>query len=178
MQCLNHLGVCVLLQPTLCNADTSCDAAAVRMAVADPSRFTIKLQTQPDATTCVNYIDNGGVPPPPPPAVPAGMSDGGGPPGCPHADRRHPLPIWFKAAPRNQRSKPLKRGSYMRPICLLYSREGFPCASAGPCFAVTVVLNGTAASGHAFALAATITEDRYTTVTPLSATEPGVQLCL
>ena len=70
MQCLNHLGVCVLLQPTLCNADTSCDAAAVRMAVADPSRFTIKLQPQPDATTCVNYIDNGGVPPPPPAGCP------------------------------------------------------------------------------------------------------------
>ena len=75
-------------------------------------------------------------------------------------------PFGSRAALQNQRQR------------VLYSREGFPCAFAGPCFAVTVVLNETTASGHAFALAATIMEDRYTTVTPLSATKPGVKLCL
>ena len=35
------------------------------------------IEVEAAATTCVNFIDNGGVPPPPPPAVPAGMAVGG-----------------------------------------------------------------------------------------------------
>eukprot|EP01052_Picozoa_sp_SAG31_P022737 SAG31_NODE_1824_length_7190_cov_43.812015_3_plen_303_part_00 len=50
-------------------------------------------------------------------------------------------------------------------------------STGGPCFAVTVVLNGTSAEGLSFALAATVTEDRFTTVQQLSAL-PEQRICL